>query len=74
MSLKNTIRARVKRMREAGILEIAGPGGSFRHSRAQYSHYWCQALKQRISFQKGLEFSKLKGVVSVAVVNRTFTI
>ena len=64
---ENTIRARVKRMREAGILEIAGlvdPSAIAGHSTVIIG----VKLKTTDLVQKGSEFSKLKGVVSVAVV------
>jgi Lrp/AsnC family transcriptional regulator for asnA, asnC and gidA len=64
---ENTIRARVKKMREGGILEIAGlvdPSAIPGHSTVIIG----VKLKTTDLVQKGLEFSKLKGVVSVAVV------
>lgn len=64
---ENTIRARVNKMREGGILEIAGlvdtsaiPG----HSTVIIGI----KLKNTDLIQKGNEVSKLKGVASVAVV------
>ncbi|MBW1867312.1 MAG: Lrp/AsnC family transcriptional regulator [Deltaproteobacteria bacterium] len=64
---ENTIRARVNKMREAGILEIAGlvdPSAIPGHSTVIIG----VKLKTTDLVQKGNEFSELKGVVSVAVV------
>ena len=64
---ENTVRFRVKRLIEEGILEIAGlinPEALPRHRTAIVG----VRLKTMDLVKKGEEFSKLRGVVSVSVV------
>lgn len=64
---ENTVRARVNKMRSAGILEIAGlvdPAAIPGHSTVIIG----VKLKSTDLVNMGKEFSKLRGVISVAVV------
>ena len=64
---ENTVRARVSRLVEEGVLEIAGlvdPEAVPRHRVVMVG----VKLKTMDLVKKGEEFSKLKGVVSVSVV------
>lgn len=64
---ENTVRARVSNLQDEGVLEISGlvePASIPRHSMVIVG---CK-LKNTDIVNKGEEFSKLKGVVSVSVV------
>ncbi len=64
---ENTIRSRVKRLIEAGVVEITSlvdPEALGRHSMVIIG----VNLRTTDMFRKGEEFSRLKGVVSVSVV------
>ena len=64
---ENTVRTRVKRMIQAGILDITGLVSV---DKLPYHQTVLVAVKLKTfdPFEKGEEFSKLKGVVSVNVV------
>jgi Lrp/AsnC family transcriptional regulator, regulator for asnA, asnC and gidA len=68
---ENTVRARIARMEEEGILEIAGMVDS-----EKLQHHRLVMVGVKLStmnlVDKGAEFSKLKGVVSVSVVTGRF--
>jgi Lrp/AsnC family transcriptional regulator for asnA, asnC and gidA len=64
---ENTVRSRVRQLSRAGVLEIAGlvdPESIPNHQSVIIG----VKLKTTDMFNKGREFSKLKGVVSVSVV------
>ena len=68
---ENTVRARVNKMQEEGVLEIAGlvdPQTLGGHKVAIIG----VRLRKMHLIEKGEEFSKLKGVVSVSVVTGRF--
>ena len=68
---ENTVRARVKRMEEEGILEIVGlvdPEALPHHQTVMVGI----KLNTMNLVKKGEEFSRLKGVVSVGVVTGRF--
>jgi Lrp/AsnC family transcriptional regulator for asnA, asnC and gidA len=67
----NTVRSRVKKLLNNGILDIAGvidPGKIDNHFLAMVG----VKLKNMNLVKKGEEFSKLKGVISVGVVTGQF--
>lgn len=64
---ENTVRSRVKKLCDSGVLDISGlvdPESIPRHQLVIIG----VKLKTTDMFKKGEEFSKLKGVVSVSVV------
>ena len=68
---ENTVRARVNKLMEAGVLEISGqvdPDAIAGHRIVMVG----VKLKTMNLVKKGEEFSKLKGVVSVSVVTGRF--
>ncbi len=68
---ENTVRARVSKLMEAGVLEISGqvdPDAISGHRIVMVG----VKLKTMNLVKKGEEFSKLKGVVSVSVVTGRF--
>lgn len=64
---ENTVRSRVKKMIEAGLLEITGQVDFEQIPRHQPVIIGVK-LKTTDLFNKGQEFSKVKGVISVSVV------
>ena len=68
---ENTVRSRVQRLTEAGVLDISG----LVNPELMNGHRVVMVgvkLKSMNLVQKGEEFSKLKGVVSVSVVTGRF--
>ncbi len=67
----NTVKARVNKLRKEGVLDIAGlvnPAAIPGHTVI----YLCVKLKTMNLVQKGEEFGRLKGVISVSVVTGRF--
>jgi Lrp/AsnC family transcriptional regulator for asnA, asnC and gidA len=64
---ENTVRSRVNKMTESGLLEITGQVDFEQISKHQTVIIGVK-LKTTDLFQKGEEFSRLKGVVSVSIV------